>query len=255
MASASGPPCSCSLPRWLGRPGCGCGQPGALDGQTAANDFGAHRPTTATPSIRAGLEDGLVVVNHGTAPLHLAVYAADAFTTDAGQLDFVGKDAKSTGVGAWVQPARDDVTVRPGESVEVPFAIAVPRNAAPGDYMGGIVTSPTGAGDADGIDVDRRAGIVRLRVGGELEPSLAVEGVHVRYSGTTNPLGKGDATVTYTIHNTGNAILTARQAVSVSGPFGRGRSMRGRSPTRPRCCRTTPGTCPCRCTAWLPRSG
>ena len=41
------------------------------------------------------------------------------------------------------------------------------------------------------------------------------------YSGTANPIGKGDATVTYTIHNTGNAILSARQTVSVSGPFGR----------------------------------
>ena len=31
----------------------------------------------------------------------------------------------------------------------------------------------------------------------------------------------GDATVRYTIRNTGNAILTARQTVSVAGPFGR----------------------------------
>jgi hypothetical protein len=43
----------------------------------------------------------------------------------------------------------------------------------------------------------------------------------VSYSGTPNPFGEGDATFTYTIHNTGNAILTARQAVSISGPFGR----------------------------------
>ena len=47
--------------------------------QTAANDFGAHRPDygyTIDPGGR--IEDGLVVVNRGTAPLHLAVYAADA---------------------------------------------------------------------------------------------------------------------------------------------------------------------------------
>jgi hypothetical protein len=59
-----------------------------------------------------------------------------------------------------------------------------------------------------------------VRVGGRLTPSLSVENLHVRYSGTPNPFGKGDATVTYTIHNTGNAILTARQAVSISSPFG-----------------------------------
>jgi hypothetical protein len=94
----------------------------------------------------------------------------------------------------------------------VPFAITLPRDAAPGDHVGGIVTAQAG----------RRAGIrIGLRVGGALKPSLAVENVHVDYSGTPNPIGTGDASVTYTIHNTGNAILTARQTVSVSGPFGR----------------------------------
>ena len=112
------------------------------------------------------------------------------------------------------------MTVRPGESIELPFAIAVPKGAAPGDYMGGLVTSPAQGGGAN--DAARRAGIrIRLRVGGALEPSLAVEGVHVGYSHAPSPLGKGEATVAYTIRNTGNAILTARQAVSVSGPFGR----------------------------------
>jgi hypothetical protein len=87
--------------------------------------------------------------------------------------------------------------------------------------MGGIVTSPAQTGEADGTNADRRLGIrIRLRVGGELKPSLSVEDLHVRYSGTPNPFGKGDATVSYTIHNTGNAILAARQAASISGPFG-----------------------------------
>ncbi|HEY0542180.1 MAG TPA: hypothetical protein VGD53_27720 [Actinoallomurus sp.] len=208
----------------LGFLGVGAG-PAAADGDaswalsTAAGDFGSGRQNywyTLNPGGR--LEDGLVVVNHGTAPLHLAVYAADGFTK-GGRLDLVTKDAKSTRVGAWVHTDRPDVTVRPGESLEVPFTVTLPDNAAPGEYMGGIVTQ---AGEAGGIDAGRRLGIrIRLRVGGSLKPSLSAENLHVRYSGTPNPFGKGDATVTYMIHNTGNAILTARQAVSISGPFGR----------------------------------
>ena len=77
----------------------------------------------------------------------------------------------------------------------------------------------------------------------------------MHYADTPNPFGKGDATVTYTIHNTGNAILTARQAVSVSGPFGRWAVNAGKIADSPSCCPATPGRCPCRCTAWLPRSG
>ena len=166
--------------------------------EPAANRFGSGRQDyryTINPGGR--IDDGIVVVNHGTTPLQLALRT---------------KDATSKGVGAWVHLDRDDVTVRPGESVEVPFALTLPDDAAPGDYVGGIVASRR----------EQRAGIpIRLRVGGPLKPSLSVERLQVDYADTPNPLGKGDATVTYTIHNTGNAILTARQTVSVSGPFGR----------------------------------
>lgn len=185
--------------------------------EPAANDFGAGRESfryTANPGGQ--VEDGIVVVNPGTAALHLALSAADAVTTDTGELDLVPEDAASKGVGAWVRLNQDDVLIPPGESVELPFSVALPDDAEPGDYMGGIVTSR-----AQG-DGSQRVGIpIRLRVGGALKPSLALEGVHVDYADTPNPLGKGDATVTYTIRNTGNAILNARQAVSVSGPFGR----------------------------------
>src|SRR3954463_1840251 len=200
----------------LGLLGAGAG-PAAADAGgswtigTASNDFGSGRPNYRyTLDAGGGLEDGLVVVNHGTTPLHLAMYAADGFTARDGRLDLVTKDARSTKVGAWTHPDRPELTVRPGESAPVPFTVGPPDNAAPGEYMGGIVTAD---------DTGRRLGIrIRLRVGGALKPSLSAENVHVSYSGT--PFGKGDATVAYTVRNTGNAILTARQAVSVSGPFG-----------------------------------
>jgi hypothetical protein len=77
------------------------------------------------------------------------------------------------------------------------------------------------ADSADNINVDRRLGIlIKLRVGGDLKPGLAVEQLKVHYAGTINPFAKGDATISYTIRNTGNAILSARQAASVSGPAG-----------------------------------
>ncbi|MEU5722774.1 DUF916 domain-containing protein [Micromonospora sp. NPDC047738] len=206
----------------------GAGPAAAADGdvswavRTASNNFGSGRQNyTYTLNPGGQLKDALVVVNHGATPLNLAVYAADGFTTKEGQLDLVTQDAKSTGIGAWVHTDRPDVTVGPGQSVEVPFQLTLPDNAAPGDYLGGVVTSLTQASKADGTNVARRVGIrIRLRVGGALKPSLSVEDLQVRYSGTPNPFGKGDAAVTYTIRNTGNAIVTARQAVSISGPFG-----------------------------------
>jgi hypothetical protein len=179
----------------------------------AANKYGTGRESfryTVNPGEE--LRDGITVVNSGAAPLHLTLRPADAFNTPAGKLDLAPKGDASKGVGAWVHLDHGDITLGQGASSEVPFSITLPKGAAPGDYVGGIVTSAHGA----------QAPIrIQLRVSGAIEPSLAAEHVQVHYDGTANPVGTGDATVTYTIHNTGNAILAARQRVSVSGPFGR----------------------------------
>ncbi|MBQ1044194.1 MULTISPECIES: WxL protein peptidoglycan domain-containing protein [unclassified Micromonospora] len=190
--------------------------------RTASNALGADRSSFSYAVNPGGrVEDAMVVANRGREPLDLAVYTADGFTTDAGQLDLLTRDRKSVGIGAWVRTGKEHVVVPPGKTVEVPFAVTVPDNATPGDYAGGVVTSLTRADQAEGITVDRRLGIrIRLRISGALKPALAVEDLHVTYAGTADPLGAGDATVTYRIHNTGNAILSARQAVAVTGPFG-----------------------------------
>ena len=212
----------------LGFVAVGAGPASAADGDVAwairtdANDFGAARQNFSHTLNPGGtIKDGIVVLNHSKKTLSLDIYAADGFTTDTGQLDLDKEGEKATGAGAWIHLDRSTVTIKAGKSVTVPFTISPPDNATPGDHMGGIVTSLTRPDAAQGINVDRRLAMrVRLRVGGELKPQLSVENLHVDYAGSANPFGKGDATMTYTVHNTGNAILTARQAASVSGPFG-----------------------------------
>ncbi len=182
----------------------------------AANDFGADRENFSyTADAGERIDDGLTIANHGTSPLELAVYGADAFTTGTGQLDLLAKTKPSTGVGTWVHPSADHLTVQPGQTTEVPFIVTIPADAKAGDHLGGILTSLTQG------DVERRVGLrIRLRVGGDLRPGLSVENLDTQYSGTANPFGTGDATLSYTIRNTGNAIVTARQSATVSGPFG-----------------------------------
>ncbi|GAA1313914.1 hypothetical protein Psi02_64590 [Planotetraspora silvatica] len=208
--------------------GLGAGPALADDGnvtwtvRTVSNHYGDDRSSYSYDVNPGGrVEDAMVVANKGKSPLKLGVYAADGFTTDTGQLDLLTKDKKSVAIGAWVRAGRDSVTIQPGKSVEIPFTVTVPDNATPGDYVGGILTSLTQADEAEGINVDRRLGIrVKLRVSGELKPTLAIENLSLDYAGSFNPFATGDATVTYTIHNTGNAMLSAQQTVSVAGPFG-----------------------------------
>ncbi|MFI5706633.1 WxL protein peptidoglycan domain-containing protein [Kribbella sp. NPDC051620] len=183
--------------------------------KTAANSYGSNRANYSYTVAAGGqVQDAFVVVNRGKAPLELAVSAGDAFTTSSGELDLRGPDSKD--LGTWVHADRKQVRVLPGKSVQVPFKIAVPADARPGDHLGGVITSLTQN------DVERRLAIrIRLRVSGALEPSLSVEDLKVRYA------GNGDATVAYEIHNTGNTIAAARQTASVSGPFGQLKSQSG----------------------------
>lgn len=186
--------------------------------RTGSNSYGDDRSSFSYNVNPGGTaKDAMVVANRGRTPLTLGVYTADGFTTEAGGLDLRANAAKQTGIGAWVSPGATTVVVQPGKTASVPFTVSVPANATPGDYAGGIVTSLTQPSNDPGINVERRLGIrIKLRVGGELAPALSIEDLRVSWSGTVT----GDATITYTIHNTGNAILSAQQTAAVSGPFG-----------------------------------
>jgi Bacterial protein of unknown function (DUF916) len=189
--------------------------------RTAFDDLGADR-TSYKYVINPGttVEDGLVIANRGTEPLDLALYAADGFTTDSGQIDLLAAGEKSVGIGTWAHTDAERVTVAAGTTATVPFTVVIPANATPGDYAGGIVTSLTEPSEKPGVNVDRRLGIrMNVRVSGDLRPSLVVEDAQVTWSGGLNPFVGGDATVTYTLHNTGNVALSAQQATTVGGPF------------------------------------
>ncbi len=189
--------------------------------RTASNDLGADRTNfTYTLDPGGSVTDGVVVANHGAEAVELKIYAADGFTSEDGQLALRLSGEKSSAVGAWLAPASDTVTIEAGATTTVPFTVDIPANATPGDYAGGLVTSLTVPDAASGVNVDRRLGIrVNLRVGGALTPSLAVEDMAVSWNGGINPFAGGDATVTYTLRNTGNAAVSAAASLHLAGPF------------------------------------
>jgi hypothetical protein len=194
--------------------------------------FGVRPATAQAPDERSGftysatpgarLTDYVAVSNVGETPLNLRVYASDAFNTPEGGFDLLASTGKPVDIGAWAKSIKDAVTVPARSVMIVPFSLTIPANASPGDHAGGIVaalTTEQTAANGQKVAVEQRVGArIYLRVTGDLHPRMSITDLAADYSG--NFLGRGDATLSYTVRNIGNTRLTGAQWAKVSTPWG-----------------------------------
>ncbi|WSJ91318.1 DUF916 domain-containing protein [Streptomyces sp. NBC_01304] len=173
------------------------------------------------------LKDKVTVTNKADRPTTFRLYGADAYNTARdGGFAVRTRGEKQRAVGAWVRLAKSKVTVAPGKSVTVPFSLAVPEGAEPGDHPGAIVALDERVSGGEGdvaVGIRRAVGArVYLRVGGPTVAALAVEDMRMS---RTQPLvpGAGDSTavITYTLHNRGNVTLNPKATLRAEGLFGR----------------------------------
>jgi hypothetical protein len=190
--------------------------------QTADNAHGTGRGNfTYAVEPGAVISDTMIVVNTGTEPLPLAVYAADAFTASTGEIDILVDGAPSADAGTWVAVSTPALELAPGHTADVPFTVTVPADARPGDHSAGIVTSLTSQDPANALSVDRRLGTrLTVRVAGDLVPAASATAVSARYDGSWNPFESGRLTVSYSLENTGNTRLTGLETIDTSGTGG-----------------------------------
>lgn len=167
--------------------------------------------------------DAVTLFNFSNVPLTFKVYATDAFNTPEGDFDLLAGDEEPTDVGTWIRLPQRDIAVPANKQVTFPITVKVPRDATPGDHVGGILASSSAQGTGPNgkiVNLDRRTGTrVYVRVKGDIAPSVSVEKVRTSYSPKLNPLD-GSSEVTYRIRNNGNVRLTGKHRVSVAGPLG-----------------------------------
>jgi len=172
----------------------------------------------------SSIDDSATVWNYSDQDRVFDVYVRDAFTTSAGGIDILTKEAPSKDIGLWVALSTQQVTVPAHRGVTVPFSITVPRTATPGDHDAGIVASIVTEGQSTAerrVVVDHRVGVrLYVRVTGELRPALTIEDLHSTYDGGTAPTSKGTVEVSYTVRNTGNVRLRSHQQLEITGLFG-----------------------------------
>jgi hypothetical protein len=171
----------------------------------------------------ASASEHLAVSNFSDVPVTFSIQAADGYINPKGRFNMLPSDRESTGAGTWIE-VQDSVEVAPDATVVVPFTVAVPDNATPGDHVAGIAATVKSTGEGEGgtsVGVESRVGFrVSTRVTGEVQPLLAVENVKASYTPSWNPFAAGDLTVSYDVANDGNVRLGAEGDVATTGFFG-----------------------------------
>lgn len=193
-------------------------QPSGPDGPTGRNYF--------VYDLAPGIEitDHVGISNLGDQDQTFTVYGTDGFLTPDGAFALLPADTPATDVGTWVHFDQHEFVVPAGQRRDIEFRLTVPANATPGDHAGGIIGSLVQvrtADDGQQVAVDQRvAARIYLRVDGPVQPSISVESMRIEYDNPVNPLGDGDAVVTYQVRNTGNIRVGGTGAVLLAGPLG-----------------------------------
>ncbi|MCJ1708621.1 DUF916 domain-containing protein [Microbacterium sp. VKM Ac-2923] len=176
---------------------------------------------TADPG--QAVTDRVLVGNTGSQRQDFTVYATDAYNAADGSFSLLATADAPTSVGAWLRfddgSDRVQFSLEPNEVRLLPFTVAFPADATPGDHVGGLVASVIEAGAQ--VSVDRRvATSIFARVSGELQPQLSIGSYDATYEGDWwNPFA-GDVRLHFTVTNPGNVALAANLTSGVVTWFG-----------------------------------
>lgn len=117
---------------------------------------------------------------------------------------------------AWVRLGSAGLTVPPRTRADIPFSLAIPMTAEPGDHQGAVVVGDVGDPGAQPVGVR-----IYLHVTGQPVPALSVDAVSVRRSVPLVPgLGDSRGTLGYTLTNHGNVTLHPSVEVTETGWLG-----------------------------------
>lgn len=144
--------------------------------------------------------------------------SVDQFTEQDGEKIFQEDQGL---ISEWLK-TKESITLKPGESVKVPYTIEIPENAPPGGQFAVIwwgSVPPKKAKDAQDVSIQTRAGIlVYLNVNGNI-----VEGAKIKSFDTQDSKTLFTATpvaFTMAIANEGNVYIKPKGSIKITSIFG-----------------------------------
>lgn len=177
-------------------------------------------PVSKHYEINAGANtrDTFKVINDGKVAYDFVVYARPYSVNDESyQPDFISKPQNADAY-KWVQFDQPSYHIEPGQSIDVPYTVRVPKGTTPGGHYGVLFAETQPSGDTQGNVVKRtkRVGaILYTTVKGDVRTGGSLEGVDVPFFQFNHPL-----TTAQRVKNTGNVDFTATTTMNVYDLFG-----------------------------------
>ena len=173
------------------------------------------------PTVAPGetFSDEVIVTNSGDGPIELAVSGVDGLTAPTSGAAYGNRQDPVKQMGTWLNTASGTVTVGPHAELAVPFTVKVPKDARPGDHLGGIAFEDVHPAAATGNFAVTQ--IVRAVMGVQvIVPGPAAFAVHVDKASLESLPGVRAASVLVTLGNDGTRLGKPSLSVALGGPNG-----------------------------------
>lgn len=159
----------------------------------------------------------VTIANDGETAISARTYAADVYTIVNGGFGGRLRDQPRTGTTGWIDYPTDVMHLAPGEGSDRAFTVAVPADAAPGEYITSVILEndqPILDGGSVGLNqVIRQAVAVVVTVPGRRSPGLVIgEAAHKVVAGMS--------IIQVAVENTGNVRLKPIVEFSLVDPAG-----------------------------------
>lgn len=133
-------------------------------------------------------------------------------------------DRRGATLAEWVDLEAEPVTIEREQSVEIPFTVTVPPDAAPGGHFAAFLISTRPPDDAEGPRVQTAQAITSLfflRVAGDI-----IEDGRIReFRPTARVLGQPEATFALRFENRGNVHLQPQGEITITNMWGQERGV------------------------------
>jgi len=176
------------------------------------------------------IEDIATIKNFGDEAATVQIYPVDATTSQSGSFILKFEHEDQDGIGEWTTMSSTSIQVKPGERIDVPFIINVPKELSPGQYIGGIVieygpkkTGEPEASCAGQTNCGQSTVSVKTRIGSRIYlsiPGKAKEDIQINDFRYFTSLS-GQPRFKFTIENNGNVTYQPQAEITIRDGSGK----------------------------------